>query len=110
MRWPWVSRLAFEEVQYERDRLQARVDELVGHVVRMDRVALGRPEVATDRRAAPEPMPKKLREMIDDWSEPTRTQLLQEAVAAYNKRRSWEPVVKQFEDWAENRNGASDGA
>lgn len=51
MKWPWVSRLAFDVIAGERDRLASQVDRLTDHLTRRDRVEAGLPETP--------PKPKK---------------------------------------------------
>jgi len=58
--WPWVSRLAYEQVASERDRLRAQNDALIEHLKRIDRAEHGMPELPRQPRAAQEKMPIEL--------------------------------------------------
>lgn len=65
---PWVSRLAYDAVCSERDRLRLQLDSLLDHVKRTDRLEHGVSEVPRPPRPPLEPMPHSLREKLDGWS------------------------------------------
>ena len=72
MRWPWVSRLAYDVVSDECARLRRVNDELTDHLARLVRVEHGLPERKTEPRKVV-PMPPEIRELIDRWGTgPTR--------------------------------------
>lgn len=72
MRWPWVSRLAYEAVADERDRLRAVVDRLTDDLVRLARKEHALPERRPEQRPAnrPKPLPTELRNLISGFGSP----------------------------------------
>lgn len=76
LRWPWMSVRLHEEIvgtwretlaqlENERDRLREQNDKLVDHIVRVDRIEHGAPELPRQTRPANEPMPYELLEYIN---------------------------------------------
>ena len=53
MKWPWVSRSAYDLLMEERDRLREQNDELLGTYTRIQRVRSG-------LRETPKPQPRKV--------------------------------------------------
>jgi len=102
MRWPWVSRLAYETVCAERDRLMAQNDTFVAHLTRMDRVDRGLSETARIPRAALVPMSPELRGYIDAFASPAiRKAMRDQAYRRHASGQSWETIfaaVKEEED------------
>lgn len=64
MRWPWVSRLAYEAVVSERDHLRAETTRLTEAMTRISRREVGLPETPKEPRAPMTPMPKELADYI----------------------------------------------
>lgn len=66
MNWPWVSRLAYELVVEERDRLRGQVDELLDHSARLSRRSLDMPEQprGPNKRAERVVIPEEIEEII----------------------------------------------
>lgn len=60
MKWPLVSRRAYDVVVEERDRLREKVDDLTGAVVRMQRWEKGMSETPRQPKKPTQPMPKEL--------------------------------------------------
>lgn len=58
MKWPWISRRAFDLVEAERDRLAGQNDQLVDQLVRMERWKGGMTETPREPRKDMEPMPQ----------------------------------------------------
>ncbi len=56
MRWPWVSRTAFDLVVAERDILRERNDDLVDNLKRIQRVRQGMREAPRVHRPRPDPI------------------------------------------------------
>jgi hypothetical protein len=102
MRWPWVSRLAYELAIEERNRLRGQVDQLLAHVQRMDRVEHGLNELAAERKPPSEPMPEEIHEEIQRWGSPaTQQRLIDEAWEVYRKTRSWDVVAQRLRNGIE---------
>ena len=59
---PWVSRLAYDQLEQERDWLREQNATLLEHVRRMDRVEHGLGELPRTPRAELQPMPIRLAE------------------------------------------------
>jgi hypothetical protein len=81
MKWPWVSRLAYEAVCSERDRLVAENGELREHLKRTDRHAQGMSEVPRAPKPELGQMPNELRAHIMKFQTG--------AIAAQMMRESW---------------------
>ena len=96
MRWPWVSRLAYETVVSERDRLRAQNDELVDHFKRVDRVANG----MTERKIEPRKAivwPLGIREHLDKW--PARTRMFQEQLIVKAHTENMAGGMDEAQSW-----------
>lgn len=103
MRLPWIARTAYNVVLDERDRLRAQNDELLGHVVRMDRVEHGKPEIAPERKQPSEPMPREIMNVITGFgSHATRQRLENEAWAVYRQHGSWNTVMSRLKEMLES--------
>ena len=60
MRWPWVSRLAYDCVCSERDILRRQVESMGDQLVRMKRVEMGMREVTPVAKVEKVEPPKKI--------------------------------------------------
>jgi hypothetical protein len=89
VRWPWVSRAAFDVVVDERDRLRGQVEKLQEHVIRMDRVEHGTSEVPREPRPAMEPMPKELLEYCNSYGDARIRKTMRDA--AFKQHRQGVP-------------------
>jgi hypothetical protein len=106
VRWPWVSRLAFDAVREERDRLARereqlldQVGRLADHRLRMDRVDRGLGEHPRPPKPEPEPMPEEVEALIQRWDNGTiRDQLRMDAEAMYRKVGSWDRVADHMRE------------
>ena len=96
MRWPWVSRLAYEEVRYDRDRLRARVESLEDEVIRMARSARGMRETPrTTKRAEIEPIPADIRALVGKFQSPASQEWMEAQARQMNAAGApWEEVRK----------------
>lgn len=88
-----MSRRAYDILESEVSRLREHNERLFDHAIRMARVEHGRPELPAEKKKI-DPMPNELTDILDSWSEPTRTLLYDEARRAY--RGSWDPVVRHM--------------
>ena len=113
MRWPWVTRMAFELVQEERDRLRQQCDRLLDQLTRIQRKDRGMSETPMEDGpgagpVATGPMPEEIQRFIMGFaSEVTRSQLTEE-VRLLRQDHTWREIhaklgVKAIE--AEWRNG-----
>lgn len=99
MNLPWVSRLAYESVRDERDRLRTQNDTLVEHVTRMDRLEHGAPELIPERRKKADPMSEEVARWIGSHdSQTVRARLAQEVQAAYRRLGSWDRVWERVKE------------
>ena len=116
MRWP-VSRLAYDVVCSERDRLREQNDRVLAHVLtltenitRIQRAALGMSEAPKQPREI-KPMPARIREVLSEVSD-ARIRVMQtrEAYRRYHEDGSWDRLEGELarED-APNLNGGDDG-
>lgn len=93
MNWPWVSRLAYNVVREENDRLRTQNDGLIDHLTRMDRREHGLGE--TQPSAKPrEPMSPEVLAEIKRWKRPgTRTMRLHDAQRLYAQGKDHNEVL-----------------
>ena len=92
LRWPWVSRLAFDAVSAERDRLLAENARLLDHVTRMERADRGLSEVPRQPRPPMEPMPRDLAEHIAGYDNPTVRVELRRTCFRRARNESWDAI------------------
>lgn len=97
MRLPWISRLAYEAVLSERDRLREQVDDLLEHLQRVDRVEHGMSELPRQPRPEIEPIPGKLDAYIEGFEAPpqVKAEMRREARRRRAKGQSWDGIAKQ---------------
>jgi len=117
MNWPWVSRLAYELVLREcerlqvelgttvaklaydtaldeRDRLREKNDELTGHLTRMDRIDRGLGENPKPPRAPIEPMPKDLLEYCNSYASRSLAKNMRDvAYRRHARGESWQDIM-----------------
>lgn len=89
MNWPWVSRLAYDAVCAERDRLLVQNAALMKHTVAMDRVEHHLPEKERPLREPLDPMPVKLRDYCNGFQ--TAALRKQQRDLAIKRRLAGEP-------------------
>ncbi len=95
MRWPWVSRRAFDLAIDERDRLREQNLYLTDSVVRITRREAGLPEIPRELKPPPDPMPRALREHIESWaSKATRDQEKRRAYALLKEGKPWGEIME----------------
>ena len=90
MKWPWVSRLAYELVTDERDRLRAQVDGLLDQTARLARRSLNLPERPPAlHEAKPIEVPGEVEEIIERFaSEAVRDALRAQCIARMRSDRT----------------------
>tara|TARA_R110000824_G_scaffold241573_2_gene430306 strand:- start:1542 stop:1856 length:315 start_codon:yes stop_codon:yes gene_type:complete len=99
VKWPLVSRTAYELLLDERDRLRGKNDGWEDHVRRVTRSEQGMTELPTERRSAPEPIPSSLSYIIDKFdSEHTRQGLRNSARLAHHREgKAWSEIQAELE-------------
>ena len=103
---PWISRAAYLEVCRQRDRLEAQNDALLAHVVRMDRIEHGAPELAPERRKTLAPMPKHIVEYITGFQSDTIRQRIRREYETAAAKVGWDEVWNRIKE----AEGAADQA
>jgi len=94
MRWPWVSRLAFDMACTERDRLREQNDQLTESLIRMERFKAGMAETPRPAKRATEPMPRELFEYYKGWKNPSiRKDMIDRAIRRHSRGEAW-PSIK----------------
>ena len=95
MRWPWVSRLAYDTVRGESDRLREQNAQLLAHITRMDRVEHGLGETPRPERLALQPMPGELKAYIASFATPAIQKTMRDqAYRRHAKGQSWETIAQ----------------
>lgn len=101
MKWPWVSRRAYDAVLEERDRLlQGQRDlredltTLRDHLMRVDRREHGMTETPRESKPDPGPIPKEIDEQIMGYlSSSTRNQMRRECRRLAREGKTWEQIA-----------------
>ena len=93
IKWPWVSRLAYDTVAAERDRLRDQNDKLIDHITRIDRASQGLTETPRQPKPQQEPMPAELREYIMSFPNKGYQSMMWKA--------AWDRRLKHHESWDE---------
>lgn len=95
MRWPWVSRRAYDVVLDELKRLRDRNDRLTDVLERIARREQGMPEVPRDKRDPPEKIPHAVKEVIRLWGNPATQRMLEKRVREMRKDgKSWKEIER----------------
>lgn len=106
MKWPWVSRRAYDLLENERDRLREQNDQLFEHLQRIDRVEHKLPETPRAPRRELEPMPKPVRDHIDSFADrKIQAEMRKECLHRHANGEAWEKIIadiqkKEHEDGA----------
>jgi len=96
MRWPWVSRRAYDEVCGQRDRLEAKQNELIDQIARMARADRGMPELKVERKP-PDPIPDGVMSILNRFqSSSTRSHLLQQCRQQRQLGQSWSAIEEHL--------------
>ena len=85
MKWPLISRRAYDILLRDKERLEAQNDKLMDNLTRQRRYEAGMAETPRPERKPAEPMPDELRQYIGGW--PSKTRKLQ-MNSAYRRYRS----------------------
>ncbi len=97
MKWPWISRRAYDIVLDERDRLRAVNDQLTEHLVRMHRVEHGVAYTPRPPRAPVEEMPKSLVDYFAGLGgTPTAKHLEREVKNRHRAGESWASIQSKI--------------
>lgn len=82
MRWPWVSRVAYDDMRDERDRLLALVERLTDQIVRIERRAHGMSELPAEPRKPRPKLPPQLVQAISAYESPHIRRMLEDRAMA----------------------------
>jgi hypothetical protein len=97
MKWPLVSRRAYDLLLAERDRLAGWLDRELEHRGRLERVDMGLAELPRTEPEPAEPMPDELMAHIDGFADATiRAELVRHARAAYDGGRPWDQILEEM--------------
>lgn len=98
MTWPWVSRLAYENIRDERDRLREQNDTLVDHLTRVKRRESGMPELPREKKKPQEPIPAEVNRLLEGFSPEIKKQLELEARQARRNGKPWASIHQSIEE------------
>lgn len=97
MKLPWVSRLAYETVVEERDRLREQNDSLIDGLTRIQRFQAGLAETPRPERKQVEPMPRELEEYCLKIGDPAiRQQTKREMYRRHQRGTPWSEMVREL--------------
>ena len=96
MKWPWVSRRAFDVVQEQLVEANARLKHLIEHNVRLERRQAGLKEAPTEVKEI-EPMPVEGLKLIRGWDDPqVREAETIEMVKLRARTGSWDKAISAY--------------
>jgi len=97
MKWPWVSRRAFDMVTDERDRLRAQNESLIDALTRMQRFQMGMTEKPKENGRKMEPMPAPLKAHFDAiGNRSIRQHQMAEAYRRYAREGTWKGILDEI--------------
>lgn len=92
VRFPLVSRLAYDEACRARDRAESQVDTLLDHVRRVERVERGMTEMPRQQKPA-EVMPDDMIAYVQGWGSPETQSSVEDGLwKLYRRLRDWDKV------------------
>lgn len=100
MRWPWVSRIAYDLLLDERDRLRAKNDNWEDHVRRVKRKEKGMTELPAEKKVPLEPIPGEIERIIQKFgSEATRQGVRNNVLMARHRQgQPWSKIQQTLEN------------
>ena len=93
MKWPWVSRLAYDQAIADRDHWR----ELA---TRVRRVEVGMPEAPREKAAPPEPVqiPAEILEIIAGFDSPAvQSELKRQVIQSFEQNTPWPEIQRLLE-------------
>ena len=94
MRWPWVSRRAYDAVVDQKDALLDQNSKLIDHLSRKSRFEAGMSETPRPPPKVREPMPEVLRENIAGGADSSMRRMRRtELERRYSRGESWDVIV-----------------
>ena len=94
MRWPWVSRRAYDAVVDQKDALLNQNSKLIDHLSRKSRFEAGMSETPRPPSKAREPMPEVLRENIAGGADSSMRRMRRtELERRYSRGESWAAII-----------------
>ena len=100
MKWPFISRTAYDLLINERDRMREQVDDLQDHVQRITRRQEGMTESPREAKRPIEAIPPELEAIIMRFgSEQTRTDMRNQArISRHRDARAWSEITAELEE------------
>jgi len=96
IRWPWVSRLAYDQLLVDNEYLKTRLEVVFDQSMRIRRFESGLAETPRPVKAIVESMPPALYQYINGWkSESTRREQRAQAYRrhAHGRGESWKDIM-----------------
>jgi hypothetical protein len=94
MKWPWVSRRAYDAVVDQKDVLLDQNSKLIEHLSRKSRFEAGMSETPRPPPKMREPMPEVLRDNIAGGSDSSMRRMRRtELERRYSRGESWDAIV-----------------
>jgi hypothetical protein len=82
-----------DELREHHDALQQKYDRLVDHIMRLDRISAGLPEVPRPERPPTEPIPPKLLEYCNSFANPSiRKELRDTVLRRHHRGETWAAI------------------
>jgi len=98
MKWPWVSRRAYDLVVEERDYLRQQVERLQEHHQRIDRIEHGVAEVPRRERPPMQPIPKSFLDKLNAWASPAICKANRDAAFRRHAQGvSWDVIEVEYD-------------
>ena len=95
MRWPWVSRAAFDLLLDERNRLRKQNDDMLDSVTRVRRKEAGMPESHVRNRELEEDLPPEVFRYIRGFeSEVMQANVEEDVRRARKAGTTWEGIIE----------------
>ena len=97
MKLPWVSRLAFDAVSAERDRLLADNAKMLDSLVRLQRIEHGVAETPRVARPPEEPIPREILDFCSGFDDPRVGKRIRDECFRAHARgnESWESIKQR---------------
>lgn len=106
MRWPWVSRLAYENATNTMEYFKEQNERLMDQMARMHRRLAGLPEVPRDARPPVEPMPESVLSYCNSLSNKAMQKVARDAaMKRHAAGEAWEAIMLDLHREPRNEEG-----